>query len=70
MFFVIGVDPETGHKFTEVADNIDEAKFVKDRLNDLGVYEVYITKEVDIGEEEKNYYASLATVEMVDISTK
>ena len=70
MFFVIGVDPETGHKFTEVADNIDEAKFVKDRLNDIGVYEVYITKEVDIGEEEKNYYASLATVEMVDISTK
>lgn len=56
MFFVIGVDPATGHKFTEVADNIDEAKFIKDRLNDLGVAEVYITKEVDIAEEEKNYY--------------
>lgn len=56
MFFVIGADPETRHKFTEVAGNIDEAKFIKDRLNDLGVAEVYITKEVDITEEEKNYY--------------
>ena len=58
MFFVIGTDPETGHKFTETASNIDEAKFVKDRLNDIGVDEVYITKEVDIGEEEENYYAA------------
>lgn len=59
MFFVIGADPETGHKFTETASNIDEAKFVKDRLNDIGVSEVYITKEVDIGEEEANYYATI-----------
>ena len=56
MFFVIGVDPVTGHKFTEVAKNIDEAKFVKDRLNDIGISEVYITKEVDIEAEEKRYY--------------
>lgn len=70
MFFVIGADPETGHKFTETASNIDEAKFVKDRLNDIGVDEVYITKEVDIGEEEANYYASMAAIQMVDISTK
>lgn len=59
MFFVIGADPETGHKFTETASNIDEAKFVKDRLNDIGVSEVYITKEVDIGVEEANYYATI-----------
>ena len=56
MFFVISVDPETGHKFTETASNIDEAKFVKDRLNDIGISEVYITKEVDIEAEEKCYY--------------
>ena len=70
MFFVIGVDPEDRHKFVESTSNIDEAKFVKDKLNDIGIDEVYITKEVDIVEEEKNYYASLETVEMVDISTK
>ena len=62
MFFVIGVDPKDRHKFVEILSNIDEATFVKDRLNDMGIDEVYITKEVDIVEEEKNYYASLETV--------
>ena len=62
MFFVIGVEPETGYKFTERVSNIDEAKFVKDRLNDTGIFEVYITKEVDIREEEKNYYESMETI--------
>lgn len=65
MFFVIGVDPETGHKFTERLSNIDEAKFVKDRLNDTGIIEVYITKEVDMEAEEKRYYEDIATSEMV-----
>lgn len=70
MFFVIGADPVTGHKFTEVAGNIDEATFIKDRLNDLGVDEVYITKEVNIEEEENSYYEAIAEAQMVDISTK
>ena len=64
-FFVIGVDPANGHKYTEVVNNIDEAKFVKDRLNDTGIIEVYITKEVDIEAEEKRYYEDIATSEMV-----
>lgn len=64
MFFVIGVDPVNGHKYTEVVDNIDEAKFIKDRLNDTSIIEVYITKEVDIAEEEKRYYEDIATSEM------
>ena len=58
MFFVIGVDPKTGHKYTETAKNIDEAKFLKDRLGDIGVTEVYITKPVDIEVEERNFYFS------------
>lgn len=70
MFFVIGVEAANGHKYTEVANNIDEAKFIMDRLHDTGVDEVHITKDVCIEEEENNYYASLSTVEMVDISTK
>lgn len=70
MFFVIGADPVTGHKSTEVAANIDEATFIKDRLNDLGVDEVYITKEVNIEDEENSYYEAIAEAQMVDISTK
>lgn len=65
MFFVIGIDPKTKHKFTERVSNIDEAKFVKDRLNDTGIIEVYITKEVDMEAEEKRYYEDLAKNEAV-----
>lgn len=46
MFFVIGVEAANGHKYTEVANNIDEAKFIMDRLHDTGVDEVHITKDV------------------------
>lgn len=57
MFFVIGIDAD-GFKFTEKAKDIDEAKFIKDRLGDVGITEVYITKPVDIEVEEHNLYCS------------
>ena len=58
-FFVIGIDAADGHKYTEVASNIDEAKFIKDRLQDTGVDEVHITKDVDIEGEEIRFYQEL-----------
>ena len=59
MFFVIGVEAANGHKYTEVANNIDEAKFIMDRLHDTGVDEVHITKDVCIEAEEYAYYSKL-----------
>ena len=44
---------------TEVANNIDEAKFIMDRLHDTGVDEVHITKDVCIEAEEYAYYSKL-----------
>lgn len=58
MFFVIGIDPENGHKYTEKVNTIDEATFIKDRLGDVGITEVYITKPVDVEVEEHNLYCS------------
>lgn len=70
MFFVIGVEQQTGYKFTERVSNIDEAKFVKDRLNDTGISEVYITKEVDIEAEEIRYYEDIAKNKVVAFYAK
>lgn len=58
MFFVIGIDAD-GFKFTERAKTIDEAKFIKDRLGDVGITDVYITKPVNIKEEERKYYENV-----------
>lgn len=58
MFFVIGIDAD-GFKFTERAKDIDEAKFIKDRLGDVGITDVYITKPVNIKEEERKYYENI-----------
>nr|DAH26621.1 MAG TPA: hypothetical protein [Caudoviricetes sp.] len=58
MFFVIGIDAD-GFKFTERAKTIDEAKFIKDRLGDVGITDVYITKPVNIKEEERKYYENI-----------
>lgn len=58
MFFVVGIDAD-GFKFTERAKNIDEAKFIKDRLGDVGITDVYITKPVNIKEEERKYYENV-----------
>lgn len=58
MFFVIGIDAD-GFKFTEKAKTIDEATFIKDRLGDVGITEVYITKPVDIEEEQRKYYENV-----------
>lgn len=58
MFFVIGIDTD-GFKFTETAKTIDEATFIKDRLGDVGISEVYITKPVDVEEEQRKYYEAV-----------
>ena len=58
MFFVIGIDSD-GFKFTERAKTIDEATFIKDRLGDVGITEVYITKPVNIKEEQLKYYKNV-----------
>lgn len=58
MFFVIGIDAD-GFKFTERAKTIDEATFIKDRLGDVGITDVYITKPVNIEEEQREYYENV-----------
>ena len=58
MFFVIGIDAD-GFKFTERAKTIDEAIFIKDRLGDVGITDVYITKPVNIKEEQRKYYENV-----------
>lgn len=59
MYYVIARDK--GRYITEVADNIDYATYIKDRLNDVGITEVVITAEVDIQEEEAKFYGKKET---------
>lgn len=59
MYYVIARDK--GRYITEVADNIDYATYIKDRLNDVGITEVVITAEVNIQEEEAKFYGKKET---------
>lgn len=65
MYFVIGIDAADGHKYVEIAKTIDEATFHRDMLQNIGVDEVHITKDVDIEMEENKYYGTLSATEMV-----
>lgn len=59
MYYVIARDK--GRYITEVADNIDYATYIKDRLNDVGITDVVITAEVNIQEEEAKFYGKKET---------
>lgn len=59
MYYVIARD--NGRYITEVADNIDYATYIKDRLNDVGITDVVITAEVNIQEEEAKFYGKKET---------
>lgn len=59
MYYVIARDK--GRYITELADNIDYATYIKDRLNDVGITDVVITAEVNIQEEEAKFYGKKET---------
>lgn len=58
MYYVIGKNEADGHLFTTRCDNIDEATFTRDRLVEIGVTSVVITKPVIEKVEEDFFYAS------------